>query len=289
MALPSQASKAKRVLVIAWSVMLTAPVISGLDRGNIQILTVSLMMLGCALLAKGKPLTAAVVIGLAGSLKLYPILLVGLFFRRGMLRYAIVSCASALLVSASTLAMFQGGLVQNIMEMKGNLASSQAELARLYLAFNSSIMGLVHSVNSLQKFGDPFVDFSAILTIVAMVLLALTIFFSRNSHSYCYITSAVTSFMILILEYSPAYALGVLLCATFWIFAEAPMSHGDHIIRAALAGTISLILVPKQIPTPLGTVFDSSGATLSSLLNPILLLVIMGTSLIGAITSRRPS
>jgi hypothetical protein len=64
----------------AFIFLISFPFLFGVDRGNLEFISV-ILILGAVILAKEYPFVAGVMIGVAASLKLWPILLIVVFFR----------------------------------------------------------------------------------------------------------------------------------------------------------------------------------------------------------------
>jgi hypothetical protein len=79
------------------------PIYFAVQRGNIEAFTWLILAAGVCALAYRLPWIAAVLIGIAGSIKLYPFLFVALFVRRRQWAHALVATATLIVFTAAAL------------------------------------------------------------------------------------------------------------------------------------------------------------------------------------------
>lgn len=145
---PALPPKTSRFVLPASLLLFSFPAVFLAERGNLELFVWILITIGVVLLMKEHPHKAAVMIGLAASLKLYPLLLFGLFLRQRRLWPAMLTgFASALTVTlfavwycGPTFTFALHGFIEGIVKFK----SEHAEAARIFEApFDHSLFAAI--------------------------------------------------------------------------------------------------------------------------------------------------
>ena len=132
------------------------PLLFLLERGNIELVVVALTFGGALAYWKDRPILAAALWGVAGSMKIYPILMLGLFLNRQWYRAFLVgtcSFAGALVLSfwyiGPTIPTAAMGSVHGI----SGFVSTYANQSRgLELTFDHSLLAVVKNPLSISRF-----------------------------------------------------------------------------------------------------------------------------------------
>ena len=267
-------------------VLLSWPMLSAIDRGNLQIYITLMLVLAIVLVSTGHDLAAAIVIGLVGAMKGYPILFLLVFLGRSKATKSImIGVLTCLLSSTAALLSFSGGFIPNLRGFVHNFTSS-SRLGYFPTAYNNSLRGLFESLSHFDLFGLGNFFNSAInhparisvpLILIASVACAMT---SKLEHR----VALVAIVLILAAPYSPSYVLGLLIAVVVSIY----LVNDDSKAYAAFAVLLAILLSPKLIPlSDFGQAFDPFVPTLNSVLNPIL-LVAMFFSLVVFIVRKFP-
>ncbi len=252
-------------------ILLSWPMLSGIDRGNLQIYITLMLVLAIVLVSTGHDLAAAIVIGLVGAMKGYPILFLLVFLGRPKATKSIMAgVLTCLLSSTAALLSFSGGFMPNLRGFVHNFTSS-TRLGNFPTAYNNSLRGLFESISHFDLFGlgnffnsaiNHPVRISVPLILIASLACAMT---SKIEHR----VALVAIVLILAAPYSPSYVLGLLIAVVVSIY----LVNDDSKAHAVFAVLLALLLSPKLIPlSQFGQAFDPRVPTLNSVLNPLLLL-----------------
>jgi hypothetical protein len=160
---------------VATGVVMSYPFLFALDRGNNITIAVGLCLVAMSLEHRGKHSVAAVLIGLAAAIKIYPILFLLIFSHRRRWRYLAMGTVSAGAISLLSFSTFRGGIEENLRTLLANLQSTGNTGAQIDL--NHSMNGLVGAIqNSISWF--PVVD--SRLTGIIVIGTAIFIFLVSN-------------------------------------------------------------------------------------------------------------
>ncbi len=153
------------------------------DRGNLELFVYVFLATGVWAFLKGRNSPAAILWACAGTLKIYPLILLAVFFRRRTLRpllIGILTFAGVLLVSfwfvGPTIRAAALGSMNGVFGFLGNYASS-ARKSELNL--DHSILGAMKEILSLHMFGsiESWPNLSKIYQVSA-VLVGAALFFA---------------------------------------------------------------------------------------------------------------
>jgi hypothetical protein len=263
-----------RTQLLICGVLLTYPVLSALDRGNIQLLTIGLIVLSMSYSKRRQWVWAGICLGLAIGFKAYPALFLILFMKKKMWKSIYVASITSALATIIPLVLFDGGLNQNIRALTKNLGSSQSELSSLALFSNNSLEALALSLQSLG-----FVSFgSSILVFLPLVVLILFLCLiaacaSREIDSI-EISLLISAFCTLSIGFSAGYVLMLFLIPAWFIYGgESRLSRRWVLIYSVC---IAFLFMPKQVPLRFwAETYRPDTASLASFLNPFIMLAIV--------------
>ena len=180
-------SKAKAALVTTLCVLTSWPLLFLIQRANVELVLLYFTLGGALAYWTGYPKIAAFLWGLAASMKIYPILLLGMFLNRKQLKdlaLGIATFAMSLLLSflyiGPTIAEAAIGTLHGITGFVGSYAEQARELE---LSYDHSFLGAIKGVLCLRVFHLQL-NFSPITH--AYILLAaaarITLYFLRIRH-----------------------------------------------------------------------------------------------------------
>lgn len=165
-------------LFVAGTVLLSYPLAFEYLRGNVEIFLFSLTAFGLIAWWKEKPYLAAVLIGVAGACKIYPLILAGLFFSERRWRPLIVTFATAIAVTLMAAQAFGPNLHAALAWDGFQLALFQKRYAGV-----PSQLGYDHSFFALVKFATlpwhPVLTAAVPIYVRSAAVLALIFYFAR--------------------------------------------------------------------------------------------------------------
>ena len=115
------------------TLLLAYPIYFALQRGNIEALTWMLVAAAVWAFATGRNMGAAVLIGVAASIKIYPILFLGLYLRRGGLRVWGVAIAVAVGATVGALWLLDPHLAESARYVARGIHSWTIDYASVYM------------------------------------------------------------------------------------------------------------------------------------------------------------
>jgi len=267
-------------------ILLSWPMLSGIDRGNIQVFLLLLLVLAIVLFSMGHNVASAITIGLIGAMKGYPILFLLIFLGRSQWRKNIFTGLSTFAIATTvSLLTFTGGFMPNLRGFVRNFTASETA-GYFPVAYNNSLNGLFESVVRLNLFGmgnffDTVNNYQRPISIILILLTIITCTMTTNMEVRLLLIACV---LILTAPYSPAYMLGLLMAPAVGLYLVSRQRR-SHTVLIVL---VAVLLSPKVFPIAnLGTPFDPLTPTLNSVLNPLILLTIL-VSLVIFTLSRHP-
>ena len=270
----SEADYWARGQLLVGGVILTYPVLSALDRGNIQFLTIGLIVLAMYLRRQQRWACAGICLGIAIGLKVYPVLFLFLFLRRKSWKSTWFAIGTAATVTAIPLLLFDGGVGKNVRALLSNLGSSQSELSSLALFSNNSLRALGFSSSSigLSTFGNLINNhMSLIVAILCLMLLFSCVAREVDDLEIALLVSAVCC---LIIGFSAGYVLMIFLIPAWIVYDSRSQLSDKRIFFYSIC--IAFLLMPKQIPLRFWSdSYRQDGASLASFLNPLLMLTLV--------------
>jgi len=269
-----------RIQVIAL-ILISGPMISVIDRGNLASLLTIFCLWGVIQLHSKRPYKAAVLLGLAGAIKGYPVLLLLVFVRRREWKQLAVGLATFSAATLIPMMFYARGLISNFREMISQyIGTSSPEHAVNILGYNSSLFSLLETCRI--KIGVPLDQVFLFLEdnytyLSALILVVICLFaiskFATDLDSLFLITAAIcllpqtVNYYVLLLYFVPLLYL--------WLSAENFDIH-----RKIQTIAIAIVMTPKGLPlgVPFG-IWSSSAPTYSSLINPLCGLTIAAMSI----------
>ena len=236
-----------RSVVVA--VALTSfPVTFAIDRGNIDLLVLLLLVIAAGALEQRRYILSASIFALAGAAKFFPLAYLAVFLRRRRLTAFAAGVFVAFVVTAVTLASFLGTLGTQIQELRTNLSFLQSVYsnASVSTAFNGSITGFVQAIGYAvsgtsggQAVGTVAHRYLSIEELIGgVIVLAYIVFIERSTWRA---VSVVTAAILLLPEVSGYYSLLYLFVPLALFVREAEVNRGTTLI----AIIFGLLLAPK--------------------------------------------
>lgn len=253
-------------------VLLSGPMLSTLDRGNLSLVLVALCLAGVLHLNKEKTYLSAMLFGLAGAVKGYPILFLIIFIKRREWRQFTVGSLTFVATVLLPLAFYDRGLFDNAKAMLSQFAGSSTPIHAVKIrGYNSSLLAFFDTGRT--SFGSHFsLAFNFLedhYTIVGAILMFIFLMsaiskFGTDFESLLLITVSMcllpqtVGFYILLLYFVPML---------FHWADEKNVTSSEKIITSAIA----ILMVPKGFPLwlPFGY-WSPAAATFTSFLNPLL-------------------
>jgi hypothetical protein len=264
-------AKLEKLQLIVASVLLTGPMISLLDRGNLQLLLIALCLTALALHQNNFANTAAVVLGLAIALKGYPAVLLIFFVRERQFRALFLSISTAIVSTLAAISLYSVGIWQGLTLVKRNIELWGVSYTRGYLSYNNSIKGTLVSVES---FNIPLVSrlstfLLAHVGLVSLVILAVALFVLLNNRTTNFEVALVcAALMCGLVDYVAPYAIGLYFIAVYYLWSEGSQVPRRWFI--AYGWLVAILLAPKGIPISFWrSAFAFSSPTYTSLLGGI--------------------
>ncbi len=267
---------ANRLYFYVITLITSYPFVFCMDRGNCVVLAAVLIAVFIVLFDEEKFYAAAVVLGLAAALKIYPAILGIVFLTRKKWMPAVVCAVTGISTSLLPLLLFEGGFQNNLSSFleKTISYSSLGNLNTIQnLSYNNSIYMLLDipytvltgqflEPGELAQKNEP-IKWIATVLLIAVVLLCFLL--KRNRDKFL----LVSSMMLLYPFNSTDYNLTIMLFPiVFWIAREKKCGYFMPIVGALL------LSCKHYLPYYSAPAYCS--ITIQSFLNPILLLLIIG-------------
>lgn len=255
------------LLLLLAGIVLTGPFISVIDRGNIQGIVTGFVIAAALLLASRRNLLAAVCIGLAGALKGYPIILIVILLHRRRWRESLVALGTFALASALALLTFRGGLPANLTGLWDatspfrNLNVGKETVGPAYNVSMYSLLQVADS-SSMPLAGFLLSHYAA----VALFLVAVTVAIACLPRATLVERLLVLcGFVVLAPTITGAYTLTLFFAPIAVLAWRGP---GNWRLPTVYAILLAALMVPKNF-------MIDHGATLASVVNPMLMLTII--------------
>lgn len=276
----------ERSILIVVSVMISGPMISTLDRGNVSLLLTGLCIVGLHKLKKSDQYGSALMFGLAGAMKLYPVLFLAIFLRRRELRPIAYGVSGFVAATTLPLFFFDGGFLRNSRELLHQfIGASNQDHALNIQAFNHSFFALFCSIRELNV---PLLSEISDLIIenylfFVMLLAVIFILVSAKSAQEWQILLLACSLMTGAPTVSGYYVYLLYLVPLFAVFSSN-QSTNCTIWERASVWMIAVIFVPKgfSILNPFDN-WSANSSTYSSLVNPLISLTLFTGTCIQAL------
>lgn len=273
-----------RAILIAVALTMSGPFLSSLDRANFSLLLSSLCLLGLLNFAGGRHERAAFFFGIAGAMKLYPLLFLLVYFNKRNWKCLFVGGTSFVISSTAPLFFYQGGFNANLREMLSQFSGSASVThAAKIRAYNNSFFALFSSLSESNFFDVGrlarffVINYEAcILILFALTFVCLLWAKALDWHFFVVAAAFISSGPQISAQYVLLlYLLPLILIIRVLASSDSPR---ETWARCCLA-LIALLMVPKgfAFPNPFGY-WSAASMSYASVVNPLVaLLLIMGT------------
>jgi len=267
----------ERLCLLA-AVLVSYPMLFGIDRANLELLLLPLVLLWWTLRFKGYHIAAAMCLGLAGSAKLYPLLLLLPDLISFRIRRLALTTGFVILFTLLGLMMMPGTMVDSLQMLAGNLSYFKTAYVHEGAGWYNSVSALsmaktINFVIGALTGTDhrPLNRFMALnWNLVVVAGLAAMLWGGwklRRQHEWKSIMVA-TAAMVLLPSVSADYKLLHILLP-FILFLNAAPEINDRKIAVVFA----LLLIPKSY------LFLLYNLSIAVILNPLLLIILLPMAL----------
>lgn len=288
---------ARRIVIVFLTTVATLPMVATLDTGNIQGLTVALLICSVAALQRGHVTIAWLILGLAISFKGYPALLLIWPLAVGAWRFALKAALVALIVNGVLFVIFPGGLIENfsryITALFGRPGMGMIDAESSLRSFAAKTVGLISNQDapSIASNSGLILTLSLLWTLIVFLLLR-----TRRLPQWAQALLAL-SLLQMAVPTTYNYGLGWASLAALWfgignVISEITISSQDTssvtvsesylrwMAIAALAATLS----PLGFRLAIGDVV----VNVSTMLSPLLLTAYLLVCLILVVVRQSP-
>lgn len=256
------------VFPLSTCLLLSGPMISGIDRGNLSLVVFVLCLAGLVCHLSGHESSTGIFIGLAAAIKVYP-----LFFLLGFRgsRTKLTGMLTFLVGTFTPLIAYEGGVGKNLRLLVSQFLEngSPASIDSVQ-AYNSSFLALF---TALSKSGLPvaslFVDHYLVFSSLLGILILLVCIGWETTTSERLLL--IATFVCFTPRIVGQYVLLLMFIAVIALFFDERKSLVIQIQLVALA----VILLPKGFSV--SDSWTATSTTLTSFLNPLLGLFVMVT------------
>ena len=264
-------SALQRTQIIVSSVILTGPMISLLDRGNLQLLLVALCLVAVHAFNRKKFILSAVLFGLVIAMKAYPVIFLILFIRAKRWRDLFISVSTAFIATWLPLIFYSGSPIQILKSVWENIRIWGDVYAHGYLSYNNSIRGSLLSIDSFQL---PYLSslcnhlYANIgIVILGISLLVAFVLMCPNVPRVEVMLVSVAAICGLV-DYVAPYALGMYFIALYFIWSDEGTVPRRWLI--SYGWLIAVLMMPRGLPVKFwNTNFGFDIPTYTSLLGGI--------------------
>ena len=238
-----------RLRMVTSLVLLTGPFISLIDRGNIQLPLIGLLLSALYLYKNGHSRWGAFLLGLAIAIKGYPILLLVVWMKARKWLEVSIALVTALFLTIVPLLIYDGGLMRNIYRILRNINLNDAEYAHSALAYNSSFKGLLLSVASMKI---PAIDSASLFlfrhfAVVSVLIIVVCIFLGLKSEIDLFETTLLSVvLMTTMFGYVAPYVLGLYFLPLLFLGDWKPNLASKN--RDLIFICWAIVMAPKGIP-----------------------------------------
>lgn len=262
--------------------LLTYPFLFTIDRGNFEILLCIFLLLFMYFYQKEKYITSTIFLSCAIAMKLFPVVMLALFIADKKYKETALTILWTLLLSLICLAIFKGGLYENVMYLLqgGNLANNSniatfvgnnnlvQRGVTLFTFFKASFcqLGLINNIDMIK-----FLKFYKIIMIVNFLFLFLYIMLVERE---LWKKVALLVFAMLLFPHISADYKLIHVFIPLFIFINAEADKKYDIFYTIM---FSFLLIPKDYVF-LNRVFSDSGTydiSIGVLINPLIMMVMM--------------
>lgn len=240
------------------------PVLFNFDRGNVEVFVFICVTLFIIFYQKERDLPAVLFLSLAIAMKLYPGVFVILYLADRKYRNIIATACTTAVVSLSSAAVLNGGILHSLEGLRRNLAGFNITylITKDGLQHNSSLYGVIRMIAKPLPQVQPLIDHYTVIALAFFVVMVIYIVVKEDT---LWKKAALLVFsMVLLPQVSFDYKL-VHLFLPLMLFVNT-----DKASRFDRAFTImfGLLIIPKDY-IQLG-----HAISIAVFLNPLLMLVI---------------
>ena len=272
---------ANRTTLLVAVVIMSYPLFSVIDRGNIQGFVVGFVIIGLLSYKQDRKTMALFFLAAATSLKGYPFVFIFIFLRKQEWKHFVTALFVTFSLTVISLLSFSGGLYQNIKSLISKILEL-SDTGSSNTGYSNSMKALLDSVTELKipLLADLSNSISNHYIFLFGTLAALCIFLSvqKKITDFDFIVIGAI-FGTLLFDPSPGYVMLLYLVPLAEFFSNNHL-YRDKKTRLCVL-SICVLLVPKGIPIKTGAGWPRSdySPTFNSFLNPLiqvlLLLVIL--------------
>jgi hypothetical protein len=270
-----------RLRLLISTVILTAPFVSLVDRGNVQLYVIWFCCLGVYLLNTNRAMSGAVALGLAIGLKGYPVFFLALWIRARRWKESVVAVVVAGLSTLVPLLFYEGGVVRNLQRSFRNVRLNMDLYAVDSLAYNNSLRG---TLLALGKVAPWPIDALAVrmynhFTLIVICLAVVGVILMANKSLDNFSVALVACVMMTCLvDYVGGYAVAVYFVALVAML-NTTITLKTWRVRA-ICVLLAIQLMPKGFPLrfwsedpngPVATYTSLAGGTASALILAIII------------------
>lgn len=274
------------------------PVVAALDRGNIQIYVVALILLGVARDENKRNFLSPVAMGIGAGFKGYPLIFSVVFIKRREWAKLATCWGTFGVLNLCSLFLMRGGVYNNIQTFLRQVRSFSGagsgtfdDYSRNFLSGNSSLKALFISIEQLTvwnlsevgKYGlaNYRVIVLAVLVTVTMALIWLKLPYSRLLY-------LLATTPLLTIGLSAQYSL-LLLLIPICVWCVDFQKEVTDMIGVYLLVAAAVVMAPISIPLsgvnfdPITGVAVFTSVSVGSLIRPLLLSLIIGSVVVEGI------
>jgi energy-converting hydrogenase Eha subunit C len=274
--------KAETKIIIILSIFLAQPFLQMIDRGNNQLVVLSMLFVGLYFSSKGSKFIGPFCLGIAIALKLYPIIFALRFVQQRRWFELFITIKTTVLLTLMSLLLFDRGVISNLVEMLSDI-NNYRDIRHTSLSYNNSMMALLNSLLQLDLnfFGlvDLFVDNYLYVIAPPMMLITYVLCSTKLTEFENSVLGAV--FCTLFIELSPSYVFTMFLLPLMFLEELKTLKPTTYLVLMAIA----FIMAPKNLPL-LDAANFGDVATVGSIFNPLAVVLILLSTIIGAKTQK---
>ena len=246
----SQTNFFSRIQFLISGVLLTAPFLSLIDRGNIQLLLTSICCLSVACYLSDNKSCGAFILGLAIGLKGYPIVFLILWIKERRWRDVGIAIVTASVTTIAPLIfIFQGGVFANLKRVTQNINEWGNIYTQSAPAYNNSMKGFFIALENLDI---PFLSYfiriaSDNFRFLIIIFLATALLAMLNTKATTFEVVLIAISMVTIsVDFVGMYALGLYYLVFIVIGDGAQLIN--QTLRRIIFVMIGILMMPKTIP-----------------------------------------
>lgn len=268
---------ASRVTLLIAVVIMSYPLFSVIDRGNIQGFVVGFIILGLLAFQKKKWRFAICFLAVATALKGYPFIFMFMFLRKREWKYFLSALFASVSFTIISLLTFSGGFFQN---SKGlfNKILDLSDTSSSITGYSNSLKALLDSLSALKI--PLLANLSQSISnhyFVAIGLTAGLLIFLSLQRKITELGFLITCALLgtFLFDPSPGYVLLLFMVPLTEFFLNNQL-YQDKTSRLFII-LISLLLVPKGIPVKTGAGWPRCDycPSFNSVLNPLIQLLLL--------------